>query len=445
MKRFFSVVLATFLLMAFSTSAWAGRGSHQDNKRSKEEKQKYYQLIREKIHQIRVEAQFRAIKRRYQKSFEDAQQMFLEYLGSSVPSAEAQIEALRAEYDQLIADRDNTIAALQQQLEQQATQMNAECGTRLEEAQNAWQADAQLQLDQLEAAHQTALNDLTMQLQASCDARIEQAYAQWQATAADQCASSGPLTQVSAIDTVSVRPHAIDTDSTGNIFVVDRSSLTVTQYDATGSQLGQWNPGSLTQPSDIAVDSQGNLYILDYLAAAPLQKFSADGTPMAFDTGAANIFFPSGLFIDSGDNLYVTDYGGAQGGRILVFDPTGNLVRTFGEEDDLALAEYNDITVDESAQRIRVVTARMVAEFDMNGTYLGSWQGDFNQPFGIAAGPNGDVFIADTYNNEVDQYDSAGNLKATMAQDTYKPFRIVTSGDRLYVADHRNLKIKIFE
>lgn len=445
MKRFFPVVLAAFLLLAFSSSAWAGSSSHKYNKRSKEDKRKYYQLIRERIHQIRVQAQFRAIKHRYQKSHEDAQQMFLEYLGNSVPSTDAQIEALRAEYDQIIADRDNTIAALQQQLEQQAAQMNAECNTRLEEAQNAWQADTQVQLDQLEAAHQTALNELTMELQASCDARIEEAYAQWQATAADQCESSGPLTQVSVIDTVNVRPYAIDTDSTGNIFVVDRSSQAVTQYDATGSQLGQWNPGSLTQPSDIAVDSEGSLYILDYLAEVPLQKFSADGTPMAFDTGATNIFFPSGLFIDSGDNLYVTDYGGSQGGRILVFDHAGNLVRIFGSEDDLAFEEFNDITVDENAQRIRVVTSRMVAEFDMNGTYLGSWQGDFYRPFGIAAGPNGDVFIADTYNNEVDQYDGAGNLKATMAQDSYRPFRIVTSAGRLYVADHGNLQIKIFE
>lgn len=430
--------------MAFSSSAWAGSGSHKYFKWSKEDKRKYYQLIRERIHQIRVKSQFRDIKRRYERSHEDAQQMFLEYLGNSVPSAAAQIEALRAEYEQIIAERNNTIAALQQQLEQQAAQMNAACDARLEEAQNTWQADTQLQLDQLQAAHQTALNDLTRELQASCDTRIEEAYAEWQA-AADQCTSSGPLTQVSVIDTGGVRPYAIDTDSAGNIFVVDRESRTVTQYNSTGSQLGQWNPGSLAQPSDIAVDSQGSLYILDYQAAVPLQKFSADGTPMAFDTGATDILFPSGLFIDSGDNLYVTDYGGALGGRVLVFNDAGNLVRTFGEEDDLTFEEFNDIMVDENAQLIRVVTSRMVAEFDMNGTYLGSWQGDFYRPFGIAAGPNGDVFVADTYNNEVDQYDSTGNLKATIAQDTYRPFRIVTADGRLYVADHGNLQIKIFE
>ncbi|MEJ2155927.1 MAG: NHL repeat-containing protein [Desulfobacteraceae bacterium] len=446
MKKLCSVVLATLLLFTISSTSWAGSHHHKHHKWTKEAKRSYYQMIRERIHRIRINSQFRALKHKYNRSHKDAQQLFLDYLGDKLPSSDEQLEALRQEYEQTIAEKDETIAALQQQLDQLAAQMSAECDARLGQAEEAWQANTQQQLNEQAAAYQTEITNLTAQKEAECTARIDQAYADWQAAAGDQCQEPGPLAQTDFIDTGSVYPYAIDTDASGHVFVLDQKYQTITEFDATGAQAGQWAPGTFILPSDIALDSQRNVYVLDKLAATPLQKFAPDGTPMPFDTGTTTINYPSGIYIDSNDMLYVTDYGGAMGGRILVFDSTGSLQLTFGEVNDLALDEYNDVVVDEANQRIHVITNNAAASFDMTGAYLGFWTGDFLRPLGIAAGPNGDIFIADTYNNEIDQYDSTGALKASFAQDTYQPFRIVTDASgKLYIADHGNRQIKVYE
>jgi len=446
MKRYFCTVLATVLLLALSSTAWAGGGHHKYNRSKKADRHHYYQLIRERIHQIRINYQFGAIKHMYDKSDPDARQLFLDYLGMSLPSADEQIQAIKEEYEQKLAERDDTIAALQQQIDELAGQMSAACDARLAEEQEAWQSDLQQQLNAQYDAHQAALSTLTAQLEADCTDRLEQAYADWQASAGDQCAASGLPEQLSFFNTGNVSPYAIDTGSLGNIYVLDRDNLTITIFDINGTVLSQWNPGSFTQPSDIAVDSLGNVYVVDKLAAAPLQKFSPNGAAVPFYTGSTTVIFPSGLFIDSSDNLYVTDYGGSQGGRVLVIDNSGSLVSTFGEEDDLALDEYNDVVVDENNQQIHIVTTNFVANFDMSGAYLGFWEGDFGKPFGIAVGANGDIFIADTYNNEIDQYDNVGNLKSAFAQDSYRPFRIVIDASgKLYVADYGNMQVRIFE
>lgn len=446
MKKVCSIVLVTLLLSAFSSASWASSAQNKRHKWTKEANRSYYQMIQERIHRIRINSQFQVLKNKYNKSHKDAQQLFLDYLGDKLPSSDEQLEALRQQYEQTIAEKDEAIAALQQQLDQLAIQMTAECDVQMGQAHEAWQADTQQLLNEQAAAHQTEIDNLTAQMDAACDARLGQAYADWQATACDQCQTSDPLAQTDFFDTGSVYPYAIDTDDAGHVFVLDRNNQTVTEFDATGAQTGQWAPGTFSQPSDIALDSQRNVYVLDKLAATPLQKFTSDGTPMPFDTGATTITYPSGIYIDSNDSLYVTDYGGAMGGRVLVFDSAGNLQMTFGEVNDLALDEYNDIAVDEANQRIHIITSNAAASFDMTGAYLGFWMGDFYRPFGIAAGTNGDIFIADTYNNEVDQYDSTGTLKTSFAQNTYRPFRIVTDASgKLYISDSGNRQIIIYE
>jgi hypothetical protein len=38
----------------------------------------------------------------------------------------------------------------------------------------------------------------------------------------------------------------------------------------------------------------------------------------------------------------------------------------------------------------------------------GGGAGQFNSPFGVAVGPTGDVYVADTYNNRIDEFSAAG-------------------------------------
>jgi tripartite motif-containing protein 71 len=143
--------------------------------------------------------------------------------------------------------------------------------------------------------------------------------------------------------------------------------------------------------------------------------------------------------------------GGLNGGRILKFDSTGALAATFGEVTDPELAgqEYCDIAVDEINQNIYIVTRynHMVAKFDMDGAYLGAWQGDLSNPNSIAIGAQGQVFVADTYNNQVDQYDADGNLTYTMSSSQlYRPSRIVVDDSgKLYIAVESYQTVQVYQ
>ncbi len=437
MNKRYSTIVACLLLICFSTPVWAtGNTRHQNH---------FYKL-RERIRQTIVNHQFWTLKNMYNHTHSEAQQLFLDYLGTAVPSAQEQMQTLREEYEGEIAELNATIASYQQQLETLTAEMDAACEARLALAQQACQTATQQQIGDLAAAHQMELQQLSAQMNAACDARLAQAHLDWQAAAGEPCTGSGLLQKAGTIETGSVYPYAIDADASGNIFVLDRDRLTVSTFDSAGTLTAQWQPAGLVLPVDIAVDTQGAVYVLDQQAPTPLKKFAPDGTPMALNISAP-ITFAIGMDIDSQNRIYITDMGGASGGRALTFDPSGQLLQSFGEVPELAYEEYNDIVVDEQRQLIYIATGYSIAKFNMSGDYLESWAGyEFSTPYGIAVAANGDIIIANTFNNILQVYKSNGDFSYSFENDLSRPYRIFTdSTGKLYVADYRNMQIKIYE
>jgi sugar lactone lactonase YvrE len=74
--------------------------------------------------------------------------------------------------------------------------------------------------------------------------------------------------QVQTISGSWQRPQALDVDSLGNVFVLDRASRTIDVRDRAGATLatvGPTLPGGLTlrDVEDIAVDARGRLLVVD--------------------------------------------------------------------------------------------------------------------------------------------------------------------------------------
>jgi streptogramin lyase len=410
MKKFCITFLSVLMLLTFLSPVWADGATSQ---------KAYLEKLKAHIQQKIIEHQLTLLKKLYDKSDPDARLLFLEFLGSSIPSTEEQITMLRAEYERQIAELNAALTANQLQLAAYQQQLD----------------DYQLQLD-----------DALAQAEAACSEQLAQAYLDWQAAAGEpSCPSSGPF-ELEATWDLNVNPFAIDGDNAGNIVVLDRSGPSLVRFDSAGTQLSQWNPGTLMMPMDIAVDSQGNVYVVDQQAAAPLQKFSAGGNRLAFES-SISIFFPQGIYIDSTDTIYVTDMGGTDGrSRVTAFNLSGNFLYSLEEVDQIASEEFRDVVVDESNQRIYVVSTFMVARFDMDGSYLDSWDGDFRAPYGIAVAANGDVIIADTFNDIIHIYKPDGDFRYSFANDLYRPYRIFTdSAGRLFVTDYYNAQIKIYK
>jgi len=151
-----------------------------------------------------------------------------------------------------------------------------------------------------------------------------------------------------------------------------------------GPSLGDGGPATraqLNSPSGIAVDSNGNVFIADtddntireVRPSGIITTFA--GTGVAGDTGdggaaiVAELNHPQGVAVDSGGNVYIADTGN---NVIRVVDPTG-VITTFAGDG--------------------------TAGFDGDG---GSpLLAQLDAPVGVAAGPNGEVAIADTGNSVI--------------------------------------------
>jgi streptogramin lyase len=118
-------------------------------------------------------------------------------------------------------------------------------------------------------------------------------------------------------------PAGLAVDSQGNVYVADFGNSRVqkftsdgkfiTKWGSRGSGDGQFGSGDLvvfTGPTDIAVDSQGNVYVADFVNSR-VQKFTSDGKFItkwgSRGSGDGHFFLPQGIAVDSEGYVYVAD------------------------------------------------------------------------------------------------------------------------------------------
>ena len=144
--------------------------------------------------------------------------------------------------------------------------------------------------------------------------------------------------------------HGIRIDKDDNIWVVDKGTDMVTKINnKTGKVmmvLGRreelstpyWrsqesaNPeprvGWFAQPTDVAWDSQGNIYVSDGYVNSRVAKIAPDGTWIGHwgkrGTGKGEFRIVHNIAVDKNDHVWVAD---RSNGRLQVFDTQGNFLR----------------------------------------------------------------------------------------------------------------------
>jgi tripartite motif-containing protein 71 len=158
--------------------------------------------------------------------------------------------------------------------------------------------------------------------------------------------SSGEVSRVislskgSSADALPPRPIGIVAWDDGSFAVSDANNHRVIKYDIEGNML--WMLGSgipavgqdgFNVPGGLALDNEGNVYVVDILNAQ-VKKYSADGVFMsAFgesgDT-AGKFSRAKAVAVDNAGNIYVSD---GLGLAVQVFDQTGVYLGFVGRQD----------------------------------------------------------------------------------------------------------------
>lgn len=218
------------------------------------------------------------------------------------------------------------------------------------------------------------------------------------------------------------RAHGLTLDDDDNMWVTDVINHVVMKLDKDANILmslgskgeaGDWDESigshKFYEPTDVAFDSQGNIYVgQGHTRAEPrVLKFNANGEFLtqwgSFGTGPGEFAVAHSLEIDASDNIYVAD---RENFRVQIFNVDG-LYLSEWNFDAMACAIYLH---DDGFMYMTTGFDGEVAKVDLAGNVIGSLgrPGDENGQFGeghfLAVDANGNIFIADVVNQRVQLY-----------------------------------------
>jgi sugar lactone lactonase YvrE len=219
---------------------------------------------------------------------------------------------------------------------------------------------------------------------------------------------------------------AITFDADGNFYVVDTGNYRVQKFGSDRRFLTAWGEkgkgeGQFYGITDIAVDSQGRVYVIDAgrgdipEEAPAIQVFDADGRFLVawgeHGSGEGQLIDPIGLDIDGNGDVWVADFGND---RVQKFSPDGTFLTTWG---GFGVKEgqfhwLTDVAID-SQGRIYVTDWKnnRVQVFEPDGTFVAVWgdEGKFSErqmlgPNSLVLDGAGFVYVADVSNDTVQKY-----------------------------------------
>lgn len=249
-----------------------------------------------------------------------------------------------------------------------------------------------------------------------------------------------------------------------NVYVVDQPKSQVWRFNANGTFLGTFGgpkdkvaQHALTTPMYIACGPNGDVYVTDR-ARALISIFSSTGVFKRDFTPTAKDFTwsPIAVWVDKNENVYVADANGEKEHRILVFDKAGKLKFQFGEaghnQGELSFPNGVSVSPDGNIFVTDSNNAR-VQEFNSKGKFLRILPGDFSRPIGIDASYGGTVEVVDMFAHNITAFDSStgarlytyGGQGIRDGEFRYPMGIAVSKNGRVYVADRQNRRLQIWQ
>jgi len=288
-------------------------------------------------------------------------------------------------------------------------------------------------------------------------------------------------------------PYDVAVDAAGNVYVADQQNHLIRKItpeglvstlagSTVGFRDGSGRSAQFNFPSGVSLDTEGNVYVADY-GNHRIRKITPEGlvstlagSTVGFRDGSgrsAQFDRPSGGVLDAGGNVYVADefnnlirkitpegLVSTFAGSIWGFRDGSGTSAEFNRPTGVALDAADNVYIANSYNhRIRKITPEGVVS-----TIVGSTQGfrdgdgtsaQFNYPYGVAVDAEGNVYVADSFNNRIRKITPEG-LVSTFAGSTEgfrdgagtsaqfnRPAGVgVDTAGIVYVADYYNHRIR---
>jgi sugar lactone lactonase YvrE len=242
-------------------------------------------------------------------------------------------------------------------------------------------------------------------------------------------------------------PAGIATDAAGNVYVADALNSTIRKITPSGdvstvpvfySHAGPILP-DFNDPTGIAVDSSGNLYVADTgYGEVNIIPPSGVGSFLSVGGEIASFAQPSAVAVDSSGNVYVADssanviYKVTPGGVETVLAGSGTAGSQNGTGTGATFNAPKGMTIDTAGNlyvadtgnnEIRKITPAGVVTTVAGSTSAGSSDGagtsaSFNGPDGVTVDASGNLYIADTGNNLIREINTSGVVSTLAGQTT---------------------------
>jgi DNA-binding beta-propeller fold protein YncE len=228
--------------------------------------------------------------------------------------------------------------------------------------------------------------------------------------------------------------QSLASDGTRTVYAIRQGQ--VEKYDLQGHLLGQWGPSGAPDTrfavsSDIAVDSQGAVFVADATEDGAVYKFSPDGQLLA--KWPSNQ--PSGVAPASDGSVYVSQAMG-----IDRFSASGELLshRPVGGYRSLSQLTFGP------GGALYAIAGRFVVRLDAGGGFSGGWNG-FSEfgPRDLAFDSDGSLWASDTNNYRIVQLGAAGEFIGVCGPDNgylSAPWGIAAVGRDLFVGSNERVE-----
>ena len=217
---------------------------------------------------------------------------------------------------------------------------------------------------------------------------------------------------------------------------------------------------SSSRPYGLAVDSKGRLYVADTKVGA-IFIFNTENNDVELIKHGVHAKFGSifGLAMDDNDHLFVSD---GELHHVLVFNAKHELQAGFGDD---VMKDPNGMAIDTENRFLYVAdtgldqvlvydadTYKLLRKIGTTGKdHTLTDPGNFSKPTNVAVDKDGNLYVADTWNDRVEVFDADGTFIRTLGKngdgpgDFARPKGIAIDADgHVWVADSMLNRLQVF-